>query len=111
MAADGFTTRMSEAGLALLAAQTGDPHLRRAARRRYRLLVAPPTHRLLQGRSIRSVAAEAGIHYSTLIRALRGKQDIFTRQARRLAEVLGVPLSTVLEHLEQVQRQPLPPGR
>jgi lambda repressor-like predicted transcriptional regulator len=109
--ADPLNARLSEAALALLAAQTGDLQLRRAARRRYRLLVAPPTHRLLKGRSIRSVARAAGIHYSALSRILRGQHDLFTQQAKRLADVLGIPIQDLIEHLHTVQRQPLPRHR
>lgn len=50
-----------------------------------------------QGMSLRRLCMEAQISYSTFTHVLAGRKGITVRQAGRVANTLGVPLSDLLE--------------
>lgn len=101
------TVRFTEAGLALLAAKTRTGPLRRAAKNRYKALVADSIQNLLGWRSLRQVAREAGMDAMNVSLALRGKKEVHVHTAVRLAAALHVPIEVLIAHLEKVRTQPL----
>jgi len=105
------TIRFNEAGLALLAASTQTGQLKRAARRRYKALVADSIQKLLGWRSIRQVAREVGMDAMEISRALRGEKDIQVKTAVRLAAALHIPVGELIAHIEAARKQPLIPVR